>query len=128
MTKLQKIAARATDEIQTAKADIAKFAERLANDPAYAFEWGQDAVDAVGWLTAWSRVEASVGFFLTAIANGEKTEGEAEAEFQDALLRMVVTSAGDAHRSTSPMSNMVKDAAGRAYVKALDKFMTGSQF
>lgn len=102
------------------QARLDKFIARLAEDPAYAFSWGNEAVEAGVRLRTLADLEA--------YAQRDPTEGRTAEEHRD-LIRAYF--ADEAHRmarqvpsSTSHMSNLVENYK-RAYLAEIVDWLDG---
>jgi len=81
--------------IERADKTLAKFAEDLSKDPAYAFEWGKDAVSAAATKRVCARV---LGAF--------SKDPELSMEFVISHLQdRVISGAHHSYRSTSYLAN-----------------------
>jgi hypothetical protein len=95
---------RLRSDVDGAEDALTRFAGRLEKDPASAFEWGTDAVEAAAKLKVARTVQ------LVVAEHGLDVAGQVAR--QETLRRARSTS-----RSTSPMSNLVEDGLRAAWAE-----------
>jgi hypothetical protein len=111
-TTLNKLLAVLNRGIDEAKAELARFSEKFAEDPAYAFEWATGSVEAAAKLRAWSRVRE-------ALTTADTTATPETIQLY--LTEEVLRGARSPKRSTSPMSNLVDESTLAAQAELLDQ-------
>ena len=100
---------------EDAQASLAKFQASLAKDPAYALEWGGDALTASAWLK------------VLAILAALKAEGRTAAQMADHARTAVLQAAKYPSRSTSPMYNLRHQEIASAWANALERLETEAE-
>ena len=106
---IEKISRKIAYIIEAGQEAAKKFATRLAEDPMYAFEWQEGAVEAI----ARAEVAAEMAIALSAIQAGRCTAAEA----LETLDRTADSKIRDAHNlSTSAGANLVRRMRSKAWV------------
>jgi len=93
---------------------LSKFEENFKSNPAYAFEWAQNAMEAA------ARFEVA----LTLKAWTELPEYKPEAALSE-IKRLVLRGARWPERSTSPVSNAMSADRTAAWAEALERITNG---
>ena len=99
--------------IKEADAVLARFAEKFASDPAYAFEWGKEAVYAAAVKRVYGRVRDAL------TGEGSKATPETIRLY---LTEEVIRNAKSPSSSTSAISNLLDQAVLAAQAELLDAF------
>lgn len=98
MTKTDRITRAIQNDLERARAAIAKFGDNLSVNPAYAFEWGMAAIDAAGVIEVYSRAQLAI------------EAGQPLADLRAELSKNVFFAARNPERSTSTTSNLIAQA------------------
>ncbi len=97
-------------EVRKCNATLEEWKENFEKDPAYAFKWGSEAVEASARVTIYSRVLASL--------TGE------EAKSLELVAKIATANVMQAARfpaqSTSPMSNLVSQYELGAWARIVE--------
>lgn len=117
-TNIARIVRTLDGMIDDSKRTVAKFTERLAEDPAYAFEWGDSAMDAAASLAVASRLKA----IITA-QSAKMTEDELVKAVCDMILQNMVHGAQSPKQSTSTCANLMDRYTTKAYAGLADLFL-----
>lgn len=88
---------------------LARFTERLADDAAYAFSWGDEA------LRASVRAQALIALHAHLSEESDEDDAVRIERVTTYYVRLALAAASRQARSTSPMSNLVEDER-RAYL------------
>lgn len=94
----------AANNIARAEKELKLFSERLAKNPAYAFEWGDAALEAAANKAVWEEA-------LMLLDNWDNNLDKLERRIDDDLYTGVI----NIESSTSKMSNQTKRAKTAAY-------------
>lgn len=90
--------------IEACEGKLARFTERLANNPHDAFSWGQETAEAAGKLFAYKR--------LLALFDDKGCEAAREYALREAL-----SGARNPQHSTAALSNIVAEAVTTGYAE-----------
>jgi hypothetical protein len=112
MTTLAQIETFAHDEINAGETLLARFQSQFAADPAYAFEWSQNAFKGA------ARVQ--VGKTLLAWLDHE---GATTESIMKEVQSTVVRGARWPEHSTSQQSNLIKTEIVAVYAELLDRHL-----
>lgn len=113
--------------IRNADATLQEFAERFANDPTYALEWG----DSVYAAAATKKICASILEIATTETKhtGEPFEAEARWEYiRLSVTRDALRGARSPRNSTSPSANLMDRAMTAAYAEFIERVEAGGLF
>ena len=116
-TKTQEFVSWLEGKAQAANETMEKFKSRINDNPAYAFEWGDSAIEAAAWLEQTKR-------FTQAILNAGLDN---EFNFEHALevlKRDLRTSTRYVQRSTCQSDNLLSQYR-RAVLCAIVEYMEG---
>ena len=105
-------------EIKTSFAKIDEFTKRLAVNPANAFEWGDEYIDAAARL----EVYAGLAYTVVRVNKGETTHTDALKHLREFGMREMTRFACNPSRSTGQCSNLVERYKGAAYARMFDGF------
>ena len=106
----QELIAELTSTKKYAEGRIAKFQEKLADDPAYAFSWADGAMSAAA--------EAKVCEFVLAVLENEEVTVE---HVRKEATAMTMRAARYPASSSSEVSNAMERKIGAAWAKLLDR-------
>ena len=99
--------------LELAGEKLAKFAEDFRENPAYAFDWGDAAVEAAARKKVYSHARRMLS---------RSDEPVSPQDLLAAYRRDMLTAAQYPTRSTSPMSNALKQAELAAIAEAVSLF------
>ena len=106
----QELIAELTSTKKYAEGRIAKFQEKLADDPAYAFSWADGAMSAAA--------EAKVCEFVLAVLENEEVTVE---HVRKEATAMTMRAARYPASSSSEVSNAMERKIGAAWAELLDR-------
>lgn len=107
---MQQLAYTLDFNVKSANDTLAKFQQKLADDPAYAFSWASDAMTAAAKLKVANVVLASIEKFPELTI--EMVRKEAATQMRRAARYPA--------RSTSPVSNVMEQEIGAAWAELFD--------
>ena len=113
ITKFKKLESMAQDYVRMGEQAMSEFTEKLAADPAYAFEWSSRAFQSAAEL----RVGKTILELLSRDAHEDEKVGWVLEEALDRSLR----EARDPSHSTSVQSNEMARCVAAAWAKVYDK-------
>lgn len=102
---------RLNEMVTGAVNEINSFRAKLDENPLYAFEWADRAIDAAGAMDAGKRL------LLVLTSEKHKTDEEAVAVTMKLAAQEATRGARWPSRSTSPVSNVAKAAVTSAYAE-----------
>lgn len=117
--QLDRIVRTVDSMIDRAEREVAKFAERLAENPADAFEWGEDAAEAAAAL----QVAHWVRRCATAELNEKRTEDDLVNAIREMVLSHVLQGAQFPKNSTSQFANLMDRYTTKAWAGLADLFL-----
>lgn len=113
MITIERLTNFAEDMIRTGGYEMEKFNERFAQDPAYAFEWSDNAFKAAAKI--------HVGKTLQAWLTAEREKPLTAEDIMNEVNRMVVRATRWPERSTSVQSNVMKQEITAVWAELVAK-------